>query len=137
MSQLTEARTAVHAQLMASGLPESRQHKYPQYGAYPTPCVWVGLPVVTDPGNGVVLELPVVLAFDGEQRAQVEQLDERTAGLWDALRRVDCGAGKASVTRAEPQAIGPEGSVMLAVVLTVQVPLSVRTLCDSPPLTTP
>jgi hypothetical protein len=44
--RLTDTRAAVHAVLAGPDLPAERTHLYPQRGQYPTPCAWVGFPMV-------------------------------------------------------------------------------------------
>lgn len=129
--KLTEVRGQLHTALVgALDLQDRRVHAYPQFGGAATPCAWVGLFTVTDPnGRGAVLEAPLVLAADGKAQDQVAWLDRATAAVWDAVRSVDAGAGRAKATVSTQDQLGPEGSSTVALTITVQVALATRTLC--------
>ena len=129
--RISVVRGLLHDMLLAhTGLDPARVHRFPQFGGSPTPCAWVGLVTVTDPtGRGPVLEAPLVLAADGREEQQVADLDGITAAVWDAVRTVEAGGGKATTTGSSIDRIGPDGSTTFALTITVRVPLAVRTLC--------
>ncbi len=131
--RITAARATLHA-VLAGGdtLPASRTHLYPQHGQYVTPCAWVGYPEVrADDRRSRKLTLPVVIAVDGAREPQTRVIDAETARLFDALDRVKIGGQRVRVTGSQIQPLGPEGSTLLGVVLSVDVDVITPTFCDA------
>lgn len=129
--RISEARGQLHTMLVArTELPAERVHRFPQFGGFPTPCVWVGLPTLS-PGisGGTNVDFPLVLAADGREEQQVADLDAIAASVWDGAKTVAASGGKASPTSTAVDRLGPDGSTTFALTVIVRVPLAVKTLC--------
>lgn len=128
---ITSTRVAVHSVLPGPDLPVARTHLYPQFGQYPTPCAWVGLPTLM-PGErgGKTLTLSAVAVFDGAREAQVKKVDAETARLVDALDGLRVNGQRPRMVSATTEPLGPDGATTFAVVLTYEFDLIVQTLCE-------
>lgn len=136
-NHLAPVRDALHAALPGGIITPDRAHRFPQTGEYPTPCAWVGMPIVREGRGSTDLTIPVLLLVDGSAADQVTQVDAETCRLWDALRAVKINGSLVSVTAAAPDRYGPEGATVWGITFTLGVQLATRTLCGGPELNQP
>ena len=138
---LDDARTLLHGvveqTLVAVGWPKERADAYPP-ATVRIPGAWVDVPTLSAQGNGLVATFPIGLAVDGTDRAQVQRLDALLAILWSRLEAVRIPEGlrlqagsTLQVMTAGPQQLDIGGPSTRSIVLTVQVPITPRTLCPS------
>lgn len=138
MSEITDARNALHGQLVryvADVLAPERVHRYvPTIVA--TPCLWIGQPGVTvqdlgSPGARVrVVRFGVYALADGYEPEQCAMLDELVARVWDAAHDLRLAEPIVSV----PQPVDIGGTTQRAVVTDVGVTTLASSLCGRPPV---
>ena len=78
-TRIGRAREALAAACVGGKTPAERVHAFPQTGAYPTPCAWVGLPTVRSARSSTTLTIPVVIVVDGGDAEQFAAIDDETA----------------------------------------------------------
>lgn len=139
---LADARALLHAELVevfrSVGWSTERALEYPVITP-PVPGAWVDVPTLSAQGAGLVATFPLGFAVDGNERAQVARLDGLLAILWTRLERVKIPEGLrlAAGSTLQVMTAGPEafdiggGPTVRSIALTVQVPLSPRTLCPT------
>lgn len=143
MSAISESRERMGGALRSdSVLPSWRIHDTPPANIA-APCAWVDMPTVVRRdlsargATVVVVSWPVMLVVDGRDDAQVRQLDEGIARLWDAIDALE--RTEALTVTAQPFDVG--GPSLRGVVLTAEETILARTLCPpallSMPVTTP
>jgi len=125
-SAVADARTEIVDAILASAdvLPAWRVHKYPPANVA-APCVWVDVPALSRTELYVEASFPVVLVVDGTDQAQVRQLDDVVAALWDAVNMTD-GMEAADATPVMRDVGGP---TLRTVQLTVTYALNFGALC--------
>lgn len=130
MSRIATQRQALTDALEAGVTAPWRVHKYTPPSVV-APCVYIGAVSLTrttvGAGAGVVItvaEFDVYAVADGADRAQLEQLDEQVATVWDAAY---VAGGTAQRTR--PTVIDAGGPNLHAQVVTVEMQLRATTMC--------
>ena len=145
MTVIGQHRALLHDQLLQRvNLPPERVHAYP--AAPPTPpCLWIDAAALryrrlvtgTLAGSFTVVGWSVWIVVDGAVRAQVEQLDDLVAQVWDAAWHTE----QLSPVAAEPTYLRPEqlagasGDRWRAVVVNAESDALAHTLDPDPILT--
>lgn len=125
-SRITEARDRLHAALTAGSVMPWRVHRLPPSQVV-APCIYIGsVEQRTDPPL-LVLRFPVVGVFDGADHRQVEQADDVSALISDA---VFTARGIPVESRAIRLDVG--GPTLRAVEYVAELTVQAMTLC--PPL---
>jgi hypothetical protein len=137
ITRIGRARQALRDACVGGQTPAERVHLWPQTGQYPTPCAWVGLPIVRSARSSTTLTIPVIVLVDGNAEAQMAALDDELSRIWDALRKVKHDGVMTEVVSAVPDMFGPEGSSTRGVTFTCTVELATLTLCDGQRLVDP
>jgi hypothetical protein len=125
-SAIADAREAIAQAILARPdlLPAWRVHRYPP-ATIAAPCVWIDSPALARDVLYVAASFPVVLVVDGTDQAQLRQLDDVMAVLWDATNQVD----GMEATDATPVLRDVGGPTLRAVQLTVTHALGLAALC--------
>lgn len=127
MGRLADARDSLFLALEGV-LPEGRVHRVTP-STVAAPAVWLDTARVEErsAGNGVIIvaTFPAFCVVDGAEKAQLEELDETVARVWDAAEK----ARNASPARAQAQPLDVGGPSLRATVVDLEVVITSRTLC--------
>lgn len=127
ISAVADGRDAITDAILEQAtltLPAWRVHKYPPRNVA-APCVWVDVPALSRAELYVEASFPVVLVVDGTDQAQIMQLDDAVAALWDAVNQTDGMEAADSI----PVLRDVGGPTLRAVQLTVTYALNFGALC--------
>lgn len=137
-TRLDDARDGLHAALSAVwsalGWPAERAHRLPPGGTtVATPAAWVDMPVLhqspSQDVRGMSATFPLVFVIDGSTDAQVAMQDRLLAYGWETVAAVKVNGHRVIVQTFQPEQVEGAGR---GLVLRVQVPLRVETLCRQP-----
>jgi len=100
-----------------------------------TPCGWIEVPTVHQAPDAAsraqAATFPVIVALDGEDRAQAEAQDLILSRGWDALSAVQVNQTRVTVQTAGPGEVDVGGTTARGVVFSVQVSLMRSTWCST------
>ena len=135
-TKVDATRTVLHEAcrlaLRDCGWPQERAHRWPP-GQAVTPCVFIDVATMhqapTERASAVALTFPVVLAVNGGDRQQVQQIDGLQAHLWQRLSRA-ATQYQPVVQSAAPEMVDVGGTVVRGIVFRVQTTVQTNTLCQ-------
>lgn len=132
MDRLTDARNVLFAALSPT-LPLGRWSAHPPSSVV-APCGWIETSAASFQSSGnaqiLVATFPVVVVADGDVKVQSVSLDQLIATTYDALRKVG------TVVGWSPNSIDVGGPSLRSARIEVSIPITARTLCDPPIITT-
>lgn len=137
MSEIADARSALHAQLLrytAGVLDPERVQPYPPT-VVASPCIWIGQPGVATVRQGTngsrvrVVNFGVYMVPDGYTPSACAWLDEIVARVADAVYDLK----QADDLGAVPQPVDIGGTTVRCVVQDVGMSVFARSFCTRPP----
>lgn len=134
-TKLDAVRTALHDALVLAmadcGWP-GRAHRLPPERMV-APAGWVDMATMhqapTQTGQSVALTFPVVIAFSGTERTQVQLLDQMQAHGWQRLTAAGTQF-QTVVQSAGPEDVNTGSAIVRGLVFRAQTTVQTKTLCQ-------